>query len=116
MNMLELQFPDGAFNAVVDKGTLDSILCGEGSTNNVAKALSEVQRVLTDDGVYMFISYGVPKNRLSYLETDECKAVWSVTVKQVAKPSVSTAQQPTEDSGNVHYIYICKKNGGEEKA
>ena len=76
MNAMELKFPDQAFNAVLDKGTLDSILCGEGSTSNVAKMLGEVSRVLTDDGVYLCISYGTTKNRLSYLETDELKDIW----------------------------------------
>eukprot|EP00948_MAST-09A_sp_MAST-9A-sp1_P002458 g2458.t1 len=113
MNAMELKFPDQSFNVVLDKGTLDSVLCGEGSTSNVAKMLNEVARVMTDDGVYVCISYGTTKNRLSYLETDELKDVWDVSVKQVAKPSVSTATQASEDSGNVHYIYICKKKGGD---
>jgi hypothetical protein len=43
MNVTQLEFPDEAFDVVVDKGTLDSILCGEGSTANVGKALSEVR-------------------------------------------------------------------------
>lgn len=42
MNMCALEFPDESFDAVVDKGTLDSILCGEGSTANVAKMCQEV--------------------------------------------------------------------------
>lgn len=31
MDCRSLQFEDGAFNAVVDKGTFDSLLCGDGS-------------------------------------------------------------------------------------
>jgi hypothetical protein len=31
MDCRSLQFEDGAFNSVVDKGTFDSLLCGDGS-------------------------------------------------------------------------------------
>lgn len=64
MNVCALDFPDESFNAVVDKGTLDSVLCGEGSTANVAKMCMEISRVLKPNGVYFICSYGVPDNRL----------------------------------------------------
>lgn len=38
-----LDFADGMFDVVIDKGTLDSILCGEGSSQNAQKMLSEVR-------------------------------------------------------------------------
>ena len=44
MNVTSLEFPDESFDAVIDKGTMDSILCGEGSTANVAKLCMEVSR------------------------------------------------------------------------
>ena len=64
MNVCALDYPDESFNAVVDKGTLDSVLCGEGSTANVAKMCMEISRVLKPNGVYFICSYGVPDNRL----------------------------------------------------
>lgn len=64
MNVCVLDYPDESFNAVIDKGTLDSVLCGEGSTANVAKMCMEVSRVLKPNGVYFICSYGVPDNRL----------------------------------------------------
>lgn len=64
MNACALDFPDESFNAVVDKGTLDSVLCGEGSTANVAKMCMEISRVLKPNGVYFICSYGVPDNRM----------------------------------------------------
>lgn len=64
MNVCALDYPDESFNAVIDKGTLDSVLCGEGSTANVAKMCMETSRVLKPNGVYFICSYGVPDNRL----------------------------------------------------
>jgi len=118
MNMTSLEFPDEAFDAVVDKGTLDSILCGEGSTANVAKMCQEISRVLKPNGVYFVVSYGVPDNRLSYLENDDYG--WTVTGHTVAKPTVSAVQvQDTNEANAVHYIYVCQKGtpqGGESAA
>ena len=38
-----MEFQDGIFNVVVDKATIDSVLCGEGSTHNAQKMLQEVR-------------------------------------------------------------------------
>lgn len=64
MNACALDFPDASFDAAVDKGTLDSVLCGEGSTANVAKMCMEISRVLKPNGVFFICSYGVPDNRV----------------------------------------------------
>ena len=60
MDVRSLQFQDGTFDAVVDKGTLDSILCGDGSGPNADQMLNEIYKVLSPTGVYICISYGLP--------------------------------------------------------
>lgn len=112
MDVRSLEFSDGSFDSVVDKGTLDSVLCGDGSTANTMKMLSEIYRVLGPNGVYIAISYGAPAQRLRYLEKPEF--AWNVTEHQVAKPTISaTLMLATDDRDqpNVHYIYVCKKGG-----
>ena len=70
MNVTALDFPDETFDVVVAKATMDAVLCGEGSTANVAKFCSEVSRVLKPTGCFFIVSYGVPDNRLNYLEKE----------------------------------------------
>jgi ubiquinone/menaquinone biosynthesis C-methylase UbiE len=110
MNVCALEFPDEAFDTVIMKGTMDAILCGEGSTANIAKMCQEACRVLKPSGTLYIISYGVPDNRLSYLENEDYG--WTVTVHTVAKPTVSaTAVPDTKDANSVHYVYVCVKGG-----
>lgn len=111
MNLMSLEFPDETFDTVLDKGTLDSILCGEGSTANVKKMCEEVSRCLKPAGVYFIVSYGVPDNRLSYLENGDYG--WKVTVHTVQKPTVSAVQSQDADATAVHYIYACQKGKKE---
>lgn len=48
---MNLPFPDKAFDAVVDKGTLDALLCrGEEDAQSMA---AEVHRVLVKGGVFL---------------------------------------------------------------
>ncbi|EAR85248.3 methyltransferase domain protein (macronuclear) [Tetrahymena thermophila SB210] len=66
------KFANNSFDCVIDKGTLDSVLCGEYSRQNSFKMLSEISRVLTQDGVYMVVTYGEEKKRQQLLENNSC--------------------------------------------
>lgn len=52
------QFKDGAFDVVIDKALLDAMVCTDGASANVNMMLSEINRVLTPEGVYVCISHG----------------------------------------------------------
>ncbi|CAG9335098.1 unnamed protein product [Blepharisma stoltei] len=115
MDGRNMEFDDATFDAVIDKGTLDAILCGENSTAHANKMISEVYRVLSPTGVYVAITYGQPPHRYPYLDKSEYN--WEITVHQVQKPTIaSTAALATDDRDqpNVHYLYVCKKRGGRE--
>eukprot|EP00624_Nannochloropsis_granulata_P006983 evm.model.NODE_5768_length_38717_cov_23.994007.6 len=116
MNMCALDFGDASFNVVLDKGTMDSILCGKGSITNVASMCMEVSRVLKPDGVFIIVSYGIPSNRLQYLQEERYK--WQVSVHSVVKPSATASSSSSSttsdaadatDASSVHYVYICQK-------
>merc|ERR1712039_579791 len=103
-----MELPDQDFNVVLDKATLDSILCGEGSTHNAQKMLQEVSRVLQPNGKYIAISHGQPSYRLTYLQRPEFD--WTVHTYPVQKPMMGmTASLSSDDKDNVHYIYVCVK-------
>ncbi|EPR60872.1 methyltransferase, putative [Toxoplasma gondii ME49] len=111
MNALDMkQLDDGDFDLVFDKGTMDCVLCGDNSFDNVQKMLREVSRILAPGGVYIVVSYGQPNFRLSHLQREEYG--WSVTMKTIQKPSINV-QAPIDEKDNVHYVYICKKAASE---
>ena len=97
---------------MIDKGTFDSILCGDGSGPNAAQMLAEIFRVLSPKGVYICISYGTSDQRLRYFQSTDFD--WQLSQHMVAKPTISTssvvsAQQ--QDDRNFHYVYILRKVG-----
>lgn len=66
MDVLEMKFKSGEFNVVVDKGTLDSVLCGDNSVPNAEKMASEVYKVLSPGGVYICVTYGDEEHRRKF--------------------------------------------------
>ncbi|CAK9000076.1 unnamed protein product [Durusdinium trenchii] len=108
MDGRSMELPDANFNVVIDKACLDSILCGEGSTHNAQKLLTEVSRVLQPNGVYIAVSHGQPSYRLTYLQRPEFG--WNVKTYTVQKPMMGmTASLSADDKDSVHYIYVCVK-------
>ena len=64
MDVLDMkEFQNGSFNTVLDKDTLDCILCGDNSVPNAAKMMSEVFLVLTAEKHYIIITYGDPEKK-----------------------------------------------------
>ena len=63
MNERELKYKDEMFDLVIDKSTIDALLCGEDSFINVAIMTNEMSRVLKTGGIYFIISYSKPQNR-----------------------------------------------------
>ncbi|XP_059592734.1 uncharacterized protein LOC100249334 isoform X1 [Vitis vinifera] len=128
MDVLDMSgFQTGSFDAVVDKGTLDSLLCGNNSRQLAVKMLKEVERVLKNKGVYMLITYGAPIYRLRLLR-DSCS--WTIKLHVIEKFMLEAKTEhqtweltnpvPLDDEGSsveavlgknpdVHYIYICIK-------
>ena len=89
------EFQNGEFNVVIDKGTLDTILCGDNSEANVEKMLIEINRVLKPNGVYICLSYGSEEQRKEFLK-NKIINFWDLRIDKVAKPSVILSGQINE--------------------
>ena len=101
-------FEEGEFDIILDKGTLDSVLCGENAKPLVEKMLEEVYKVMKKGGAFICISYGNENSRLSYLKLKD----WKIEVKKIAKPSkmfTSDIEANYQNSKNFHHIFIMTK-------
>eukprot|EP01018_Ginkgo_biloba_P009471 Gb_36281 [translate_table: standard] len=118
-------FESSSFDAVLDKGMLDSLMCGSNAQQSAGKMLEEVRRVLKPGGVYILITYGGPHVRMPHLRASES---WTITLHVVAKPGsrralessswVITDPVPMNEDGSLgadflsedpdlHYVYVC---------
>lgn len=114
MDVTELEFQAGEFDAVIDKGTLDTILCGDDSEMTAERALAKISRVLKPKGVYFCVSYGQPQHRDKILKKAEFG--FDVTLHKIAKPTISTSvtiANDDRDYPNLHFVYVCQKRGSE---
>jgi ubiquinone/menaquinone biosynthesis C-methylase UbiE len=83
MDVRDIKYKDETFDCIIDKGTLDAILCGSDSAKNAGQMLSECQRVLKKGGFFFVITYGQPQSRLNYLEKSRYK--WKVSYQLLGK-------------------------------
>ncbi|KAJ0792644.1 putative endothelin-converting enzyme 1 [Helianthus annuus] len=60
-------FLDDSFDSVIDKGTLDSLMCGTDAPISASQMLGEVSRLLKPGGTYMLITYGDPTVRMPHI-------------------------------------------------
>mmetsp|Transcript_12516 Transcript_12516/g.12585 ORF Transcript_12516/g.12585 Transcript_12516/m.12585 type:complete len:152 (+) Transcript_12516:160-615(+) len=107
-DVMSMDFPSSSFDAVIDKGTLDSILCGDRSNIMARRMLTQVQRVLKPQGIFVSISYAPPENRNRYLKMPDF--TWNVFEYRISKPVLSTTAAMTKEDGqSIHYVYVCVK-------
>jgi len=83
MDVRKMDFADKAFDVVIDKGTLDSILSVKGSVANAELMCTEISRILRGGGKFIEITYGDPKRRMMHIEKD--KYNWSIETYSLSK-------------------------------
>jgi EEF1A lysine methyltransferase 4 len=125
------EFPDGSFASVIDKGTLDSILCSSNSDANATNIVLEVARVLRPGGTFVLITYGHPRSRLRHLDThgidwiiqtftakrlaledaaDAINGEGTVGVHVVGPVLDQTSLNALDLEDNRLFIYVCQKS------
>ncbi|KAG4956740.1 hypothetical protein JHK85_043120 [Glycine max] len=121
-------FESGSFGAVIDKGTLDSILVSVVMVMLIGMLqLMTHYRVLKDKGVYVLVTYGAPLYRLRLLrescswtiklhvieklasEEKSDNPVWELTKPVPLNDDGSSVEEALGQNPDVHYIYICTK-------
>jgi len=98
MDAAAMEFENGVFNFVIDKCTIDTLVCCNNSNVVVGKYLQEVVRILKDDGVYLALTFGKPAVRMSYLK--KSKLNFQVEVMKVPVPYTKS---------KFHFAYVCRK-------
>lgn len=130
-------FEDETFNSVIDKGTLDSLMCGTIAPLSASQMINEVNRLLKPGGIFMLITYGDPSVRIPHLNQPGC--CWKITLYIIPRPGFRSAaagssslrsvlepvplteksQIPPEyalEDPDSHYIYVCKKMEGSSES
>lgn len=121
-------FPDESFDCAIDKGTLDSLMCGVDAPLSAAQMILEVDRLLKPGGTFILITYGDPSVRMPHLNQSACD--WKVVLYILPRP-VFTGKitrrvldpVPLTERGRLpdgfvpedpdsHYVYVCKKMQG----
>ncbi|WVZ92126.1 hypothetical protein U9M48_038213 [Paspalum notatum var. saurae] len=109
-------FESGSFDAVIDKGTLDSIMCGQNSQENATKMLEEVNRILKENGVYMLNSCVYNCNYARIIaerwEKSPSENKWELTKPLPLDDDNTSLVSLLGPKPDVHYIYVCVKGNG----
>jgi hypothetical protein len=121
------QYADASFGGVLDKGTLDALLCGDSDVADSGALLQEVHRLLAPGGSYLMVTSAAPRARLGYLLPQEGSQgqrlgrglPWQrVLVYEVGQQGMQAgpfdaadarqmAALPSFDYG--HFVYVCSK-------
>jgi ubiquinone/menaquinone biosynthesis C-methylase UbiE len=101
------QFEANSFDAIVDKGTIDSILSSPTSTSSLMKMFAEIKRVARSNSKYIVLSDGRAEERMHYFETAFPNANWSIQTQKLHRPHSTTNRDfsPYED----YWLYILQK-------
>ncbi|KXZ48795.1 hypothetical protein GPECTOR_25g379 [Gonium pectorale] len=113
------QFDDQSFGGgVLDKGTLDALLCGDADDADSLAMLSEVHRVLTRGSAYLCVTHAPPRSRLRYLQRPGLD--WDVSFWEVGQQGAREGPVRVADcaAGELeayprmsysHFVYVCTR-------
>mmetsp|Transcript_13290 Transcript_13290/g.19880 ORF Transcript_13290/g.19880 Transcript_13290/m.19880 type:complete len:93 (+) Transcript_13290:378-656(+) len=88
MDAKDLKFNSGQFDAVFDKGTMDSILCGPNSVKSAGVMLWNIHKVMKSKSVFFIITYGSPNSRISLFNSRRFQ--WDIKHEQIGSRHLYT--------------------------
>ena len=71
MDVCNMYFRDNIFPCVIDKGTLDAILCQSHYEISMTKMITEISRVLAPNGIFIEVTFGKTAEKLSILDSPD---------------------------------------------
>jgi len=112
-NMCDTNLPAKSYDAIIDKGLLDSVICSPSGDMYAYVLVNEIGRLLSDEGIYICISHANPEERLKYLEQYDWDlpgyTPWYITVEVVTIPlEYDSEQLDVTSPDSVYWVYICK--------
>ena len=106
MDVCDIKYDNNVFDLIIDKSTMDTLLCGYYYFINIAKMLKEIQRVLKVGGFYMIISYEEPESKMIHLNRKFLK---------FKVETIKLEQKDEKGKDNYNYIYLCQKLEGSDE-
>ena len=79
MDVCNMTFRDGVFPCVIDKGTLDALVCRKGYEVCVTKMMHEIARVLAVNGIFIEVTFGPTGDRMGVYD---CPDILPWTLEQ----------------------------------
>jgi ubiquinone/menaquinone biosynthesis C-methylase UbiE len=79
----KMHYEDCSFDMVLDKSTIDPLMCTDNPITNVAAMVDEVYRVLVPNGIYFAVSYASPATRLEHITREHVN--WEVEKKEISR-------------------------------
>ena len=114
----DLKYKKEIFDLIVDKATMDTVLCNEKGLLDVTIMTKEISRVLRTDGIYLILSFGKPEDRIIHLQREHLSfeiKICEITKNHLKKGNNNNQVEENgdlnENIGNksIHYAYVCRK-------
>mmetsp|Transcript_152965 Transcript_152965/g.490727 ORF Transcript_152965/g.490727 Transcript_152965/m.490727 type:complete len:164 (-) Transcript_152965:158-649(-) len=93
-------FEDGRFDLMIDKALIDTLLCEDNVPDLLSAYFKEVERVMTADGLALFISFGPPDMMLKY---------FSPELTTLAVEVVEVKATSTKSATGKHFVYVGRR-------
>ncbi|KAA6390389.1 MAG: putative protein kinase domain protein [Streblomastix strix] len=109
MDAIKLRLEKNSFDIVIDKGTTDTIFCGENSFRNIRRLLHNISDVLKPDGLLISISHRAPDKREKHFN-NQIKYGWIMAVQKINTQDEKDKQEDDiEGLPEWFYVYTMSK-------
>ncbi|WIA36651.1 hypothetical protein OEZ86_007935 [Tetradesmus obliquus] len=101
------QYSDASFGSVLDKGTLDAVLCSSHGQTDTVDYMNEVHRLLAPGGTFLLISLGQPHARLAALNVQQPPVVASCSAASGSSLAAAPCS-PGSSAGSLTLPYLSE--------